>query len=197
MARAGIDHAARRSALSRHVSDPHGRDAELGHRARGRTHRRGLPEGSVFMREELKEQERQQVETLAKRLQSDLALLALQGAQTEGPARRNARGRSVAAAQLRTADADRAPRHRSRSGSARTGQRGRHRTARRRPGARAPLLKPYVTVIGEVQNATSHVWKSDLSRDDYVGLSGGTTQRADDDRIYVVRANGSVVAERA
>jgi hypothetical protein len=31
-----------------------------------------------------------------------------------------------------------------------------------------------------------------LGRDDYIGLSGGTTQKADDKRIYVVRANGSV-----
>jgi polysaccharide biosynthesis/export protein len=55
-------------------------------------------------------------------------------------------------------------------------------------------MKPYVTVIGEVQNATSHVWKDDVSRDDYVQLSGGTTPRADSKRIYVVRADGSVVA---
>jgi polysaccharide export outer membrane protein len=57
-----------------------------------------------------------------------------------------------------------------------------------------PRLKQYVTVIGEIQSPTTHVYKSDLSRDEYVALSGGTTQRADDDRIYVVRANGSVVA---
>jgi hypothetical protein len=31
-----------------------------------------------------------------------------------------------------------------------------------------------------------------MSRDDYVRLSGGTTQKADDRRIFVVRANGSV-----
>jgi hypothetical protein len=50
-------------------------------------------------------------------------------------------------------------------------------------------------VIGEVQNATAHVWKSGLGRDDYIAMSGGTTRRADKRRIYVVRANGSVVAE--
>ncbi len=31
-------------------------------------------------------------------------------------------------------------------------------------------------------------------RDDYVSLSGDVTRRADKDRIYVVRADGSVVA---
>jgi hypothetical protein len=48
-----------------------------------------------------------------------------------------------------------------------------------------------------VQNATTHVYKSDLGRDDYIALSGGTTQRADADRTYVVRANGSVVAAQS
>jgi len=33
-----------------------------------------------------------------------------------------------------------------------------------------------------------------LSRDDYIGLSGGVTRKADDGQIYVVRADGSVVA---
>src|SRR5690606_26179099 len=58
-----------------------------------------------------------------------------------------------------------------------------------------PRLKQYVTVIGEVQNPTTHVYKSNLTRADYVEMSGGTTPRADDKRIYVVRADGSVVVE--
>ena len=50
-----------------------------------------------------------------------------------------------------------------------------------------------VTVLGEVQTLTSHLYRPDLARDDYIGLSGGTTQKADKGRIYVVRADGSVV----
>jgi hypothetical protein len=57
-----------------------------------------------------------------------------------------------------------------------------------------PRSTQEVTVLGEVQYATSHIYKSGLSRDDYVSLSGGTTQRADKGRIYIVRADGSVVA---
>jgi protein involved in polysaccharide export with SLBB domain len=52
-----------------------------------------------------------------------------------------------------------------------------------------------VTVMGEVQSATSHLYRDDLSRDDYVNLSGGLTQRADSKRIYVVKADGSVIAK--
>ena len=58
-----------------------------------------------------------------------------------------------------------------------------------------PKLRQEITVIGEVQSATSHLYNPNLSRDDYIAMSGGLTPRADDDRIYVVRANGSVEAK--
>jgi hypothetical protein len=45
-----------------------------------------------------------------------------------------------------------------------------------------------------VQNTTSHFYREDLARDDYIGLSGGITRKADEDRIYVVRADGSVIS---
>ncbi|MGH8178069.1 MAG: SLBB domain-containing protein [Steroidobacter sp.] len=153
-----------------------------------------FPDGSVFMRHELVEQERKQVETLANRLQSDLALVALQNMQTqnENTAETLAAGQSLLT-QLRGAkptgrlviDLERALA--STGSEDDIGLRGGDQLV-------IPRLKPYVTVIGEVQNGTSHVWKRELARDDYVQLSGGTTQRADDKRIYVVRADGSVVS---
>ncbi len=57
-----------------------------------------------------------------------------------------------------------------------------------------PKRSQEVTVIGEVQNATSHLYRSGLERDDYIGLSGGDTRKADSKRTYIVRANGSVVS---
>ena len=59
-----------------------------------------------------------------------------------------------------------------------------------------PRLTQEVTVIGEVQSATSHLYRENLSREDYIAMSGGLTPRADEDRIYVVRADGSVVTQR-
>jgi polysaccharide export outer membrane protein len=55
-----------------------------------------------------------------------------------------------------------------------------------------PKVQQEVSVIGEVQNATSHLYRRELARDDYVKLSGGATRRADGERIYIVRANGRV-----
>jgi protein involved in polysaccharide export with SLBB domain len=56
-----------------------------------------------------------------------------------------------------------------------------------------PRRAQEVTVLGEVQTITSHLYRPGLTRDDYISLSGGTTQKADKSRIYVVRADGSVV----
>jgi protein involved in polysaccharide export with SLBB domain len=56
-----------------------------------------------------------------------------------------------------------------------------------------PRKAQEVSVLGEVQTNTSHLYRPDLTRDDYIALSGGTTQKADKGRIYVVRADGSVV----
>lgn len=161
-----------------------------------------FPGGTVFTREELKDQERQQLETLAKRLQSDLALLALQGAQVAGTTRTGtpdtaatlAAGQSLLS-QLQNSkptgrlvvDLDEA-----------LHKRGEEDIELRGGDVLAiPRSKQYVTVIGEVQNPTAHVYKTGLSRSDYIELSGGTTQRADKGRIYVIRADGSVVAQES
>jgi protein involved in polysaccharide export with SLBB domain len=57
-----------------------------------------------------------------------------------------------------------------------------------------PRFQQQVTVIGEVQNVTSHLYNPKLGRDDYIALSGGVTRRADRGKIYIVRASGSVIA---
>jgi polysaccharide export outer membrane protein len=55
-----------------------------------------------------------------------------------------------------------------------------------------PKFEQEVTVIGEVQTVTSHLYRPGLARDAYIAMSGGETVRADGGRIYVVRADGSV-----
>jgi protein involved in polysaccharide export with SLBB domain len=57
-----------------------------------------------------------------------------------------------------------------------------------------PKFQQEVTVIGEVQTATSHLYHPELARDDYISQSGGVTRRADRNKTFVVRADGSVVA---
>lgn len=55
-----------------------------------------------------------------------------------------------------------------------------------------PRFKQSITVVGEVQYPTSHLYEKKLDVDDYIERSGGLNKRADKDRIYVVKANGRV-----
>jgi protein involved in polysaccharide export with SLBB domain len=154
-----------------------------------------FPEGSVFTRDELKVREQKQLDLLASRLQNDLVTLALQGAAANQAQAGTALtvGQSLLAL-LRTSEGV-----------------GRlvinlPRLMRAEPGSPAdvilrdgdrlivPKFQQEVTVIGEVQTATSHLYRPELNRDDYIALSGGTTRRADKDHMYIVRADGSVIA---
>jgi len=48
-----------------------------------------------------------------------------------------------------------------------------------------------------VQNPSTHIFEQGLTHEDYIQRSGGLTRRADDRRVYVVRANGEVVADNS
>lgn len=55
-----------------------------------------------------------------------------------------------------------------------------------------PLQRQSVTVVGEPQYATSHIFDWSLSANDYIERSGGENLKAEKKRIYVERADGSV-----
>ena len=155
--------------------------------------------GAVFSRKDLREREEQQAEELAKRLQRELVGSALQAGQAIQSVQGQASGAIEAARaaqglldQLKSSrpagriviDLDRIVA--SRVGSA--------DDVLLSDGDELaiPRLRQEVTVIGEVQNSTSHLYRGGLSRDEYVALSGGTTSKADRKRTYIVRANGRV-----
>jgi polysaccharide export outer membrane protein len=56
-----------------------------------------------------------------------------------------------------------------------------------------PTIKQTVAVMGEVQHPTTHRFKEGLTLDDYLVMSGGPRERGDEDRVYVIKANGSVM----
>ena len=159
--------------------------AEVLQRAGGMTDA-AFPDGAVFLRESLRQQEQEQLEVLARRLESDLTSLSLQQSQTGG-SETLATG-SQLLEQLRSTEA-----------VGRLVIDTEHLSSielELRDGDRLmiPKRSQVVTVIGEIQQNTSHVYRANLSRNDYIELSGGMTRRADRKRIYVVRANGAVVA---
>jgi protein involved in polysaccharide export with SLBB domain len=153
-----------------------------------------FPAGSVFTREELREREQQQLNVLTDRLQKDLAILAIQGAAANQAQAGSALtfGQTLMT-QLRGSKAVgrlviNLPRVVNAQNS--TGD------ILLRDGDRLliPKLRQEITVIGEVQSPTSHLYQDELTRDDYIGLSGGATRKADKSKVYVVRADGTVIA---
>ncbi len=151
--------------------------------------------GAVFTREELKERERKQLATLATRMESDLAQASLMSAQEAGrdAGQALAVGQSLLANLREAKPVGRLVIDLDRAAAAKTGS---EQDIVLKDGDRllVPRVVQEVTVIGEVQSATSHLFRNNLGRDDYIAMSGGLTPRADDDHIYVVRADGSVVA---
>ena len=151
-------------------------------------------EGAIFTREELKERERTQLASLAGRMESDLAQMSLMAAQEAGRDAGQALsvGQSLLASLRDAKPAGRLVIDLQRASTARPGS---EQDIVLKDGDRllVPRITQEVTVIGEVQSNTSHLYRANVSRDDYIALSGGLTSRADGNRIYVVRADGSVV----
>ena len=56
-----------------------------------------------------------------------------------------------------------------------------------------PTQPQEVTVIGEVNYSTSHLYDSNLTIEQYIGRSGGAKKNADLEQIYVIKASGSVI----
>jgi polysaccharide export outer membrane protein len=154
--------------------------------------------GSVFTRRELQEREQAQLDRLMERLQADLAVTSLQAVvANQGQAAQALSVGQSLISQLKTTravgrlviDIDKllaSPRGSSYDVALREGDR-----------LIIPKMKQEVTVIGEVQTTTSHFYRANLSRDDYIGLSGGMTRKADRSRIYIVRADGSVISSES
>jgi polysaccharide export outer membrane protein len=162
-------------------------------------------EGAIFIREELKTREKQQLEMLSNRLQSDLASLSLEAVSTSAISGSSNGGGGGSAAQALAIGQQLIQQLRN------TKPVGRlvidvRQVTKGRPGATGDVLlrdgdellipkkTQDVTVLGEVQSPTSHIYRAGLSRDDYIAKSGGSTQKADRKRIYIVRANGDVVS---
>jgi len=155
-----------------------------------------FPEGSVFTRDWLRKREQEQLDQIAARMQTDLTALAIAAAANGvagGGGSTLTLGQSLLG-QVRGARAvgrmviDLPRLMRERVGSPDD------IVLRNGDQLIVPRFQQQVTVMGEVQNSTSLLYNPRLSRDDYISQSGGTTRRADRSRIYVVRANGSVVS---
>ncbi|MGC8520023.1 MAG: SLBB domain-containing protein [Steroidobacteraceae bacterium] len=157
-----------------------------------------FPQGAVFTRVELKKREQHEMNLLAQRMRIELGVLALRASVTAtgGAAGAAANTMIVAKSLLQQLKTEQAvgrlvinlpkiikdPANSPYDVVLRNGDM-----------LYVPKFEQEVTVIGEVQDPTSHLYNPNLPRSAYIRLSGGLTSEADRKHIYVVRADGSVV----
>lgn len=157
----------------------------------GGLNERAFPRGAVFLRENLRIKEQAQLDSLRDRLKADLAAASLTAMQ-EGPQAQQA----VATAQglltmLESTQA--AGRLVIDLPAVLKGDTQLDVVLKDGDRLFIPDAPQEVTIIGEVNYPTSHIYQSSLSQSGYIRRSGGLTYKADDDRIYVIKANGEVV----
>ncbi|MBF0322685.1 MAG: SLBB domain-containing protein, partial [Magnetococcales bacterium] len=178
-----------------------------------------FPEGAIFLREDLKERERKEMEALANRLEGEIVKYTLMHTRTSisadstknaavDPVTLNAimaklkethpQGRLAIdlPAILAGVEDDGSPvadsffwesgKKASVSISLRDGDQ-----------ILLPPKSSEVTVLGEVNYPSSHQFWRSKSAEDYVSLSGGFSNSADKDNIYIVKANGQVIPKNA
>jgi len=167
-------------------------------------------DGAVFMREELRKREQKQMDILATRLESDIAAASLESTKSKegapGAQQAVALGKSLVDQLRSTKAAGRLVINLRKIMQNSTDIIGSDQDSNDLEVGTGSLLAKNgdkliiprktqsVTVLGEVQYPTSHIYDEALARDDYIGRSGGATYKADEKRIYVVRANGEVIA---
>ncbi|WP_273623763.1 SLBB domain-containing protein [Marinobacter sp. DS40M6] len=150
-----------------------------------------FPEGAVFTREKLRQLEAQRLQEAEERLQGDLLGIQLEGDDIGGQGAERTQqvedlledvqsARPVGRMVINLADV---------IGS------DEYQPIRLQDGDRLtiPLIPQSVSVFGEVQFPTSHLHTEGLTVDEYLERSGGPTRQADEDRVYVVKADGSVM----
>jgi protein involved in polysaccharide export with SLBB domain len=139
-------------------------------------------QGSVFTREELKKREQEQLDRLAERMRSDLVSVSLMAARANqaGASQTYSIGQSLLE-QLRAAKA--VGRLVIDLPTALTAAPGSSDDVILRNGDElvVPKRRQEVTVMGEVQNVSSHLFQDGRSRDEYIALSGTPPGRPQED----------------
>lgn len=151
----------------------------------------GFPEGAVFSREKLRQREAQRLREAEGRLQGDLLGVQLEGDNFSG---QNADRTQQVQGLLEDVQSS-SPVGRLVIDLAHVLENPDYQSIRLQDGdtLTVPIIPQSVSVFGEVQFPTSHLHQAGVTVDDYLERSGGPTRQADESRVYVVKANGSVL----
>ena len=152
----------------------------------------GFPEGAVFTRQNLIKREEEQKERLIAQLETDLANISLAAGSGETAIKAKSVSDNLLS-RLRSSKSmgrlvldlnDQVSKSKENSIVVRNGDR-----------LLVPSIPFEISVIGEVQLATSHLLDSKLGLQDYIQRSGGFTANADKERVFVVKSDGSVLTK--
>jgi polysaccharide export outer membrane protein len=155
---------------------------------------RAFADGALFSRENLRIKEDEQRERLIKQLESDLATATLSATDSEEAAQAQSAARAMLSRLQNTEsqgrlviDLNKILKDAERSDL----------LVKDQDSLFIPSIPYAVSVSGEVQFPTSHLYNEKLDMNDYLNRSGGYTQNADKDRTFVVKANGAVMTNGA
>lgn len=150
-----------------------------------------FPTGAVFTRESLKQREAERLREAEKRLKDNLLGKQLEGEEF-GQSQRKNQG-TVRELLDEVQESKPVGRMVIDLKAAMKGEL--HEPIRLQDGdaLTVPERPQSVSVFGEVQFPTSHLHKPGLTAQDYIERSGGPNAQADEGRMYVIRADGSVV----
>jgi len=150
-----------------------------------------FPEGAVFTREKLRQLEAQRLQEAEERLQGDLLGVQLKGNDIGGESAERTQQVEDLLDDVQSAR----PVGRMVINLADVVESDAYQPIRLQDGDRltVPITPQSVSVFGEVQFPTSHLHTKGLTVDDYLERSGGPTRQADESRVYVVKADGSVM----
>jgi polysaccharide biosynthesis/export protein len=151
-----------------------------------------FPKGAVFTRQDLIKREEEQKKRLISQLETDVANISLAAGSGETAIKAKSVSDSLLT-KLRDSKSmgrlvldlnDQVSKSKENSIVVRNGDR-----------LYVPSIPFEISVIGEVQFATSHLFESKLDLHDYIQRSGGFTANADEGRVFVVKSDGSVLTK--
>lgn len=149
------------------------------------------PNGAIFSRNRLKRQEQERLELLNMQLKQEIAGLALRRQNSSATYTSSPSEAMAIADELANAEA--VGRLVIDLEEAMMGDLAANIMLEKGDKLYIPPVNPTIGVMGEVQYASNHTFKPEMTVEDYLDSAGGTKKQADTDRIYIVRADGSVV----
>ena len=149
------------------------------------------PEGAIFSRESLRQQEAERMKLINRQLRQEIASLTLRRQSNTARFTTSPSEALAIADQLDTVEP--IGRLVINLPEIMAGEQDYDILLENRDSLYIPPLRNIISVIGEVQFSSSHQFNRRLTLEEYLNKAGGPKRQADIQRMYVIRANGSVM----